>query len=793
VLLLILRSIAVYAATAGVALWLAHRFVRPLERGAALALAVLPLVFTGPATFTGAIYAPLDIAYDAYPLRALRAEMGVRELPVPTLGDVVSQEIPWRKAVRAAVKRGELPLWNPHILSGEPLMAVQQPAVFHPGTWIGFLLPLAQAWTFEMSLRLLLALACGYVFLRELSLRVGPALLGAVGWAFSSYFVFFLGYPLSPAVAPFPLLLLGLRRLARGPRRGAVGIVVAALVLTITSGHPETLLHAVGAAGLYFLWELLRATRREAGRAVLLSMGAGALTLGLSAVLLLPLAEALPHTIEQYNRTAIYAHQARARPGKEVAARTAFEVSPLGASVGLPRQWNDVLPDSSGYAGALLLPLALTGLCGSGRDRWFWAGLGLLALSVAVFTPAADALARLPLFDIAINDRFIFVTTFSVCVLAAFGANRLLEGRGIGTFMASTAATLVGLSVLFVRYRAKTVEYRLSDADGRDHFLMQVVPLVAAAAAVALWARSRPALAALTLVTLLVVERRLEIGRVYPTIPSRAFYPPLSVLDAIPRGEPWRFVSLGFTLIPNAAALYGLEDVRGYEAMTFWPMFDTYPIWCTHQPVWFNRVTDATTPFLAFLNARWVLAQTGDVLPAGWDPIAQGQGMKLYENRKALPRAFVPRSVLSEPDPKRRLAVLASIRDFANQGVVSEPAAGEWARNGDADVTIARYATDRLDLEVRAREPALIATSIPAWPGWRISLDGAVMPQVIYNHGFIGFRVPVGTHRISLRYMPRAVVAGAAISVVSAAIALWLLLRGPRRRGRDVEAPARAA
>ena len=246
-------------------------------------------------------------------------------------------------------------------------------------------------------------------------------------------------------------------------------------------------------------------------------------------------------------------------------------------------------------------------------------------------------------------------------------------------------------------------------------------------------------------------------------------------------------------MIPNAAALYGLEDVRGYEAMTFWPMFDTYPIWCTHQPVWFNRVTDATTPFLAFLNARWVLAQTGDVLPAGWDPIAQGQGMKLYENRKALPRAFVPRSVLSEPDPKRRLAVLASIRDFANQGVVSEPAAGEWARNGDADVTIARYATDRLDLEVRAREPALIATSIPAWPGWRISLDGAVMPQVIYNHGFIGFRVPVGTHRISLRYMPRAVVAGAAISVVSAAIALWLLLRGPRRRGRDVEAPARAA
>ncbi len=393
-LLLVVRSIVVYAATAGVFLWLAHRFVRPLKLGAALALAALPWLFTGPATFTGAIYAPLDIVYDAYPLRALRSEMGIPPLPIPTLGDVVSQEIPWRKAVRAAVKRGELPLWNPHILSGEPLLAVQQPAVFHPGTWIGFLLPLAQAWTFEMSLRLFLALVCGYLFFRDLDLRETPAFIGAAAWAFSNYMVFFLGYPLSPAVAPFPLLLLGLRRLARAPDRRASAIVVASLLLIVTSGHPETLLHVVAAAGLYFLWELFRVPGSQARRAVLLSLGAGVLTLGLSAVLLLPLAEALPHTIEQFMRTTHYAHQGRARPWRDVAARVGFEVSPLGASVGGPRQFNDLISDASGYCGALLLPLALTGFAGRGRDRWFFAGLGLLALSVSAFTPTADLIAQ---------------------------------------------------------------------------------------------------------------------------------------------------------------------------------------------------------------------------------------------------------------------------------------------------------------------------------------------------------------------------------------------------------------
>ena len=53
--------------------------------------------------------------------------------------------LPWRAAVRGEVFAGRLPLWNPYVLGGSPLLAVQQPAVLHPGTWVGFLLPLAQA------------------------------------------------------------------------------------------------------------------------------------------------------------------------------------------------------------------------------------------------------------------------------------------------------------------------------------------------------------------------------------------------------------------------------------------------------------------------------------------------------------------------------------------------------------------------------------------------------------------------------------------------------------------------
>ncbi|MFY9552896.1 MAG: YfhO family protein, partial [Thermoanaerobaculia bacterium] len=85
-------------------------------------------------------------------------------------------------------------------------------------------------------------------------------------------------------------------------------------------------------------------------------------------------------------------------------------------------------------------------------------------------------------------------------------------------------------------------------------------------------------------------------------------------------------------------------------------------------------------------------------------------------------------------------------------------------------------------LDVAAREPALVATSITAWHGWKAALDGREIPAVSYNHAFLGFRVPAGRHRLVLRYASGAFRAGAAVSLVSLGLALALLLRGRRDR-----------
>lgn len=803
--LLVVRLLAVYFATCALAFFLVRRFVFPIRKRVAILLSFAPFLLTGKAMLTAGVYAPIDIVYQAHPLAARRAEMGFGATRTPILGDVVFQEIPWRKAVREAVKNGRLPLWNRFQLAGEPLLAVQQPAVLHPGTLIGFLLPLAQAWTFEMALRHFLALLAMYLLLRDLSCGELPAILGAVGWCFADYLVFFAGYPLTPAVAPFPLLLLGLRRLVSEPAGRAIGITVVALLLNVTSGHPETLLHSVAAGGVWFLFELAWAGRRRRARPLRRALAAGVITLGLSAVLLVPLAEALPHTAEHTMRRAVYAQQDKSVSVPESLRRSIPNAVPYGLGVSGVGRTAIGFGEPAGYAGAVLLPFAAVGIFSRRRERWPLLLLGLTGLALWARLPGVtDAISALPLFDIGLNERLVFLAAFAVSGLAALGAERLREGAGVGTLAVAVALTAAAIGLVFAEVRPTLLRLQVGDAYLRDRLIVQLVPLliVGAGALFLLFsppaARARRAMRLLAAaLLLLLVQRGLEVGRIYGTFPNRAFYPPLPVLDPVPRGEPWRFTAAGFLFIPNISALYEVEDVRGYEAMTFRPLTETFPLWCVPQPVWYNRVDDPERPFLSFLNVRWMLVPEEWHPPPGWKTHARGDETKLVENPHALPRAFIPALVRAEAAEADEYHAVLAITDFAEQGIVERSGApgnpGEWRKNGLAAVTVDSYRPERLELSVNAGWTAVVATSIPRWPGWKLEIDGRSAPLLRYNRAFLGFRVPAGRSRAVLTYRPDGFVAGAAISAVTLAGCLLTPALLRRRRLTPAGAPREPA
>ena len=82
---------------------------------------------------------------------------------------------------------------------------------------------------------------------------------------------------------------------------------------------------------------------------------------------------------------------------------------------------------------------------------------------------------------------------------------------------------------------------------------------------------------------------------------------------------------------------------------------------------------------------------------------------------------------------------------------------------------------------------AFVATSLPAWPGWRADTGGRPLPVTTVNHAFVGFWVPPGTWPIRLSYRPASFSLG--LLAMAAGLAASIALARVRPRGKPGENP----
>ena len=99
-------------------------------------------------------------------------------------------------------------------------------------------------------------------------------------------------------------------------------------------------------------------------------------------------------------------------------------------------------------------------------------------------------------------------------------------------------------------------------------------------------------------------------------------------------------------------------------------------------------------------------------------------------------------------------------------------------------MSIARYEPAAMTLSVDARAAAGVATSGPAWTGWRVLVDGTPARPLTYNHAFVALEVPSGRHEVELRYFPTSFGVGLIVTVATLAAAALLL-----RQARTSPAP----
>lgn len=771
-------SFLLYAATAAMLLGLSHRLVRPLSWAAALVLFVLPLGLVGRALITDSVYGPIDYLYQNEPFKTLYPQYAAAPRNASAT-DVFSEFYPWRQAVRSSYGRGEWPLWNAYNLCGHPLAAEAQSAPYSPFTLLALLLPAAVSLSYTVAITLFIAALSAFLFARELGCSEGAALVAAVGWGLASCVVLYSHTAMGFATVYLPLLLAATRRVVHQPNFPSAALLTTALALCLLTGHPESLFLNVLVGCAYAVFELAH-HRVKPWRPIGTALIAGLVAAALCAVFLLPLLEAFPQSAEVGIKSG-QSEQSQGFSDMRVLAALARDFFPYlhvrswaSPSLGL-------IGAETSAAGSIVLALAIYAIWRKrSAETWFFAATALFCIAAGVrWKPISDALQQIPLLHITHHDRLAFAGALCLVVLAALGVDELLR-RDDRRAAAITLLIVFAVLALGTWGLTQTVTlYPVAGGYGRYRIFAELFFL--AIAALMLMMRTRARWLVPAIVALIAGQRLMSEVDTFSTYPAEAAWPKLALLAPLENiREPFRIVGRGDAFPPATNTFYGLEDVRGYEALTLVAFVQTWRLWNQPHGTWYHRVDDLGTPLLSFMNVRFAIQPRTLPVPPGWRTIATEKDSALIENGNVLDRVFLPERVavgnLSVDEVIDRMAELRDFRTFAWIAA----AAGETIerQNGPGTITLRSRSLGGeylFDADMQGDGWAVISDSV--WKGWRAYIDGKRVRMSRANAAFLSVYIPKGKHTVRLVYLPTSFVRGRAITIATllsiVAVAVW--------------------
>ena len=231
--------------------------------------------------------------------------------------DTLNEYYPGVNYFAKSIATGRFPLWFPGVLDGSPFYTDTQIAVFYPFEWFLPLFvkagrlpfPVYQRYIF---LHCLLGAVFAYAFLRTLKLSPISALAGAIGFCFSGFFALRMNvnFVMIQVYIWLPLQLLFVQQfLCKGGRWRWLGLV-AAMVMSVLGGHPQTTVYCWYLVIAYWLYRSYLCQRNKARswksaltRCAIVEVpklvGTFAVVFGVAAAALLPGRENWSHTYRQ--------------------------------------------------------------------------------------------------------------------------------------------------------------------------------------------------------------------------------------------------------------------------------------------------------------------------------------------------------------------------------------------------------------------------------------------------------------------------------------------------------------
>src|SRR5262245_1973004 len=221
-----------------------------------------------------------------------QAALGMITL-VPGAG--LTQNLGLRILIGQMLRDGYIPLWNPYIFAGTPLLASVYSGALYPPNWLFALLPPTTAMNVVVITTYHLAIIGTYLYGRRIGMTRIGALIAGVAFTFGGFMMAHMGHTSRIAAAAWlPWILLAVENLYCRLSWRWVAMGAAFIALQLFAGEPQMNFYTILVCGGYLLFSYYRREGRERRRRFL--FGAAAMSVFgamLSAIQLLPERELL--------------------------------------------------------------------------------------------------------------------------------------------------------------------------------------------------------------------------------------------------------------------------------------------------------------------------------------------------------------------------------------------------------------------------------------------------------------------------------------------------------------------
>jgi hypothetical protein len=767
-----------------------------------LMIILLPLLIIGGALIPGHTLLPADLLSN---YAAWQGVVDSQKASNGLLGDDILQFYPWRKlAYEAAQSTGSFPLWNPYELTGQPLVANAQSALYYPPNILLHWFKPEVVVILCAYFNFLMLGIFSYYFCREIKLRRISCLFAAVTTMLSGAAIVYLGNPLVNSMASFPLMLLAGEKIINGKRLIpwilALGVAVA---LSILGGHPETTFHICFAYGLYFLIRLIVAkpTVRKALSWIGAALAGVFLGLLIGAIQWMPFLDFLLHsaTLVEGGRSmgganALYSADWRFNLTTIVTFLIPnFFGSPITNNYYWPFPNYQNYSEQAVYFG--LIPLALSfSLLFNRRLRpqaLVLFGISLFFLAVAWRLPGFEVVNHIPPFNLLSNKRMKLFVPMMIAIVAGIGLDNWLD-RGDGErsrephrilalLPPAISIVLFGFilfinksqpirDVLASRYPdfIQNTIFRVFNLNQPRILISLIVPVLLMILITLGWRRIiSPIVFAFLAVTITVIELT-TIGWNFNTVTQQSqIYPAIPIVSLLKNdSQPFRTLSTDLaTFPPNAGAAYGTAQVEGYDLPVFKSIFDIYQAQGgdkrSHRQVW-----SIDFPLVDWLNIRYVISPV-PIEKDGYQLVIDQPSYKVYRNTHAYPRATMVYDYQVIEDQDQLLKTMVEDPESLKTRVLfstpppdAPPADASSKDENSAEVEFTSYGMDQSRINVTSpRAGFLVITDLYA-DGWKAKVDGQPTPVLIADYAYRAVYLPAGEHEIEFYYQPVVYTAG---------------------------------